>query len=85
MVDCAVIDEIQMIGDRDRGWAWTRALLGVPATEVHLCGNESALPLVQKLCQDTGERLQIHQYQRLTPLVVSDKYALTLILHGSLV
>ena len=28
LVDVAVIDEIQMIGDEDRGWAWTQALLG---------------------------------------------------------
>ncbi len=35
-VDVAVIDEIQMIGDESRGWAWTRALMGVPANEVHV-------------------------------------------------
>lgn len=34
----AVIDEIQMVQDYQRGWAWTRALLGVPAQEVHVCG-----------------------------------------------
>lgn len=34
----AVIDEIQMVKDYQRGWAWTRALLGVPAEEVHVCG-----------------------------------------------
>lgn len=73
-VECAVIDEIQMIGDRERGWAWTRALLGIPAEEVHLCGNESALPLIQKLCEDTNEQLQVKEYQRLTPLVVSERY-----------
>lgn len=33
-VDVAVIDEIQLLGDFYRGWAWTRALLGVPAREV---------------------------------------------------
>lgn len=34
---CAqVIDEIQMMGDEQRGWAWTRALMGVPANEVHM-------------------------------------------------
>lgn len=71
-VECAVIDEIQMLGDQDRGWAWTRALLGLPAAEVHLCGNESIVPLVQKICQDTGERLHVHHYTRLSPLVVSD-------------
>ncbi|ELR14811.1 helicase conserved Cterminal domain containing protein [Acanthamoeba castellanii str. Neff] len=61
-----------MLGDQDRGWAWTRALLGLPAAEVHLCGNESIVPLVQKICQDTGERLHVHHYTRLSPLVVSD-------------
>ncbi|MFH4978891.1 hypothetical protein AB6A40_005600 [Gnathostoma spinigerum] len=32
--ECAVIDEIQMLRDEQRGWAWTRALLGVAAEEV---------------------------------------------------
>jgi ATP-dependent RNA helicase SUPV3L1/SUV3 len=50
--DVAVIDEIQMIGDESRGWAWTRALQGVPANEIHLCGDASALPLVR----DVGRR-----------------------------
>jgi ATP-dependent RNA helicase SUPV3L1/SUV3 len=26
--DVAVIDEVQMMRDPQRGWAWTRALLG---------------------------------------------------------
>ena len=37
VVDVAVIDEVQMIASPDRGWAWTRALLGMPATEVRVC------------------------------------------------
>lgn len=32
--EVAVIDEIQMIKDPSRGWAWTRALLG-ELTEIH--------------------------------------------------
>jgi ATP-dependent RNA helicase SUPV3L1/SUV3 len=32
-VEVAVIDEIQLLADSQRGWAWTRALLGVPALE----------------------------------------------------
>jgi len=77
-VDCAVIDEIQMIGDRlviecislfdhlkffcrDRGWAWSRALLGIPAKEVHLCGNESVLDIVKSLCVSTGEKLEVRR------------------------
>lgn len=30
--DVAVIDEMQMLKDEDRGGAWTRAILGQPAT-----------------------------------------------------
>ena len=33
--DVVVIDEIQKICDSNRGWAWTRALLGSPAREVN--------------------------------------------------
>ena len=36
-----MIDEIQMVKDYQRGWAWTRALLGVAAKEVHVCGEVS--------------------------------------------
>ena len=36
--EVAVIDEIQMLRDFQRGWAWTRALLGTPADEIHVCG-----------------------------------------------
>jgi ATP-dependent RNA helicase SUPV3L1/SUV3 len=32
--EVAIIDEIQMLRDEQRGWAWTRALLGVAAEEV---------------------------------------------------
>lgn len=35
-VEVAVIDEIQMLRDQSRGWAWTRALLGIAAEEVPL-------------------------------------------------
>lgn len=57
--DVAVIDEIQLISDPDRGWAWTRALLGVKAKEVHVCGEERALELLQKICSDCGESLDV--------------------------
>jgi hypothetical protein len=36
--DVAVIDEFQLIGDQERGWAWSRAFLGLQADELHLCG-----------------------------------------------
>lgn len=43
MYDVAVIDEIQMIADSHRGYAWTRALLGLKADKIHICGDPSVL------------------------------------------
>lgn len=74
MVDCsarmevAVIDEIQMIGAEDRGWAWTQAFLGVQADELHLCGEERTVPLIKELAAMIGDSLEIHHYKRLSPL-----------------
>ncbi|KAF0425130.1 P-loop containing nucleoside triphosphate hydrolase protein [Gigaspora margarita] len=52
-VDVAVIDEIQMISDQQRGWVWIQALLGLQAKEIHICGEPSAVPLVKSICQKT--------------------------------
>lgn len=30
-VDVAIIDEVQMLDDIDRGWAWVNAIIGCPA------------------------------------------------------
>ncbi|KAI2628388.1 P-loop containing nucleoside triphosphate hydrolase protein [Xylaria nigripes] len=67
-VDVAVIDEIQMIGDLERGWAWTQAFLGVQAKEVHLCGEERAVELIQSLCASIGDECIVHRYTRLSGL-----------------
>ena len=61
---------MQMIGDDQRGWAWTRALQGVPANEIHLCGDASALPLVKQMCDTMGESLTVFNYDRFTPLEI---------------
>ena len=68
--DVAVIDEIQMIADPERGYAWTRALLGVCANEIHLCGGLEALEVVKQLLADTGDELEIKRYDRLGKLEV---------------
>lgn len=67
-VDVAVIDEIQMIGDESRGWAWTQAFLGVQAKEVHLCGEERTVPLIQDICAKLGDEVIVHNYKRLSSL-----------------
>lgn len=56
LVEVAVLDEMQMIGDPDRGFHWTRALLGIPAAELHVCGDPSLIPVVQSLARLTGAR-----------------------------
>lgn len=61
-----------MIKDPGRGWAWTRALLGVVADEVHLCGEPGAIELIQQLSSTTGEDVEIRNYKRLTELRIEN-------------
>lgn len=68
IVDVAIIDEVQLMGDKNRGWAFTRAVLGLPAREVHLCGEEGAVDLIRKICELTGDELEVNYYERLSPL-----------------
>ena len=68
--DMCVIDEIQMINDPQRGWAWTRALVGVQAPEVHICGDPTAYQLVEKICELCGDELEIKEYDRMTDLKI---------------
>ncbi|XP_061491182.1 ATP-dependent RNA helicase SUPV3L1, mitochondrial [Rhineura floridana] len=71
--EVAVIDEIQMIKDLSRGWAWTRALLGLCAEEIHVCGEAAAIDFVTELMYTTGEEVEVRNYKRLTPLKVLDE------------
>ena len=75
-VAVAVIDEIQLIGDGARGWAWTRALHGLAADEVHVCGSAAAVDLVRALAADAGDDFEAHRYARMGALEVDDPPAL---------
>jgi ATP-dependent RNA helicase SUPV3L1/SUV3 len=68
--DVAVIDEIQMIGDSQRGDAWTRALLGLQCEEIHICGAVNAKELLVNILNDCGDYFEIQEYVRQTPLQV---------------
>lgn len=72
-MDTCVIDEIQMIADDRRGSAWTGAVLGVQAKVIHMCGEQSAVPLIKKLANITGDELEIKTYERLGKLTVAQK------------
>ncbi|KYN34951.1 hypothetical protein ALC56_10919 [Trachymyrmex septentrionalis] len=76
--EVAVIDEIQLMRDVTRGWAWTRALLGIPADEIHLCGEAAAIELVKAICVSTGEDVEVRRYKRLTELEIENRAVETL-------
>lgn len=71
--EVAVIDEIQMMCNEERGWAWTRAFLGANAQEVHLCGETRVIPIIRELAASMGDTLHIHHYERLNPLRATTK------------
>lgn len=73
LYDVAVIDEIQMMRDIQRGWAWTRALLGICAREVHVCGEASAIELVHEIALHTGDEVEVRRYKRLTELTIEER------------
>ncbi len=68
--DIAVIDEGQMLSDPDRGWAWTQALVGVAAHEIHVTGSADCLPYLTRAANLCGDELIHKSYQRKTPLHV---------------
>ncbi len=70
---CAVIDEIQMITDKQRGWAWTRALVNLHAYEVHVCGDGSVVDLIRQIADLCGDELEIRNYERKTELKVDER------------
>ncbi len=67
-VDVCVIDEVQMIDDRDRGWAWANAIIGAPARTVIMTGSPNAVEAVQALAEYLDEPLEVIRFERKTPL-----------------
>ena len=68
--DVAVVDEIQMIADKQRGYAWTRALQGLRAREIHVCGGLEALDIVKSLVESMGDDFEVERYERLGALEI---------------
>ncbi|OPJ65033.1 helicase-related protein [Clostridium oryzae] len=68
--EVAVIDEAQMLSDPDRGAAWTRAILGVRAKEVHICCALHATDIVKTLVQNCEDSFEIVTHKRDTELTV---------------
>ncbi len=66
-----VIDEAQMITDKDRGFSWYKAITKANAEEVHIIGSRNSKPMLLQLLGDSD--IMIQEYSRDTPLEVEAK------------
>lgn len=73
LVDVAIIDEIQMLQDPDRGSAWTAALVGVPARQVFICGSNAVTKLCLQVIVHLNETAEIRELRRMTALILEDE------------
>ena len=63
-IDVAVIDEAQMLFDTYRGWAWTQAVVAVPAKELIIICSAYAVPAIENLLGLAGERCTVRNFER---------------------
>jgi hypothetical protein len=68
-----LIDEIQMIADPDRGWAWSRAFLSASTDLLIVAGSPDAEPLIRRMADMNGDLLEIRRFERRNELDVSDQ------------
>lgn len=70
--DVCVIDECQMISDEYRGFAWTRAILGIQAETIYLCMGPEAVNICKKLIEMCGDTYELVEHKRRSALQVED-------------
>ncbi|WP_155010168.1 helicase-related protein [Priestia megaterium] len=66
--DVTVIDEAQMIQDRDRGFSWYKAITRANAKQVHVIGSLSIRSMLEEMLD--GVISEIYEYERDIPLKV---------------
>ena len=71
--DVAVIDEVQMLSDPDRGASWTAAILGIRARKIYLLGSAASADVLKRLTSLTQEKLSFVYKERLSPLKIETK------------
>lgn len=69
--EVVVIDEAQMIADKDRGFSWFKAITKANANEVHIIGSRNIKTMMMDLLGDS--HIEIHEYRREIPLEVQSK------------
>lgn len=68
LYDVAVIDEGQMIADKDRGNAWTTAVMSLKSNEIHICASKDAESILIKLIKDCNDSFEVVHTERQTPI-----------------
>jgi ATP-dependent RNA helicase SUPV3L1/SUV3 len=69
--DVVVIDESQMLADKDRGFSWYKAITKTNANEVHIIGSRNVKKMLLQLLGDSD--ITIYDYSRDIPLKVEMK------------
>ncbi|MBU8878395.1 RNA helicase [Bacillus sp. FJAT-29790] len=69
--DVIVIDEAQMITDKDRGFSWYKAITKANANEIHIIGSRNAKTMILQLLGDSD--IEVLEYNREIPLDVERK------------
>lgn len=71
--EMAVIDEAQMVADRQRGGSWTAAILGLKAKTIHICASPDAEKLLIRMITSCGDTYEIMYHERKTPLQMDEE------------
>ncbi|MFP3726532.1 helicase-related protein [Priestia filamentosa] len=69
--DVVVIDESQMIQDRERGFSWYKAITRANAKEVHIIGSSNIQQLLEGILKE--QNYETHKYKRDIPLQVDSR------------
>jgi ATP-dependent RNA helicase SUPV3L1/SUV3 len=73
-MNIAVIDEVQLLKDPQRGFAWINAVLGIPAEYVVCCGSTEIKDLLKVLINYCGDEIiEENEYTRKVPLTFTNK------------
>lgn len=69
--DVVVVDEVQMLCDQQRGWAWTDALVSAQTPRLIVTGPGAIEPTIRSLAQICGDEVDVLLKDRLTDLQIA--------------
>lgn len=71
--DVAIIDEVQMLVDEQRGAAWLQAIVGIRAKKIILVGSPDISRQVEFLAKYLNEPIKTVSFERKNPLSISER------------